>query len=301
MRSLFAALRNLVLPAGATSGQRIILDGVNGRIFVYNPDGDLIGWLAPSDGVDPAGIPYFAGVGMNPYESSFPTSATRTSITLEANNGRVLFTRNPNGPGATTPFVWDGEIRGYNPNGTVTRGASLYLTAPGTHASDDHMTLIVRSVSSDGATESHRLDVGPEEFYTNVARSEATRTAFAGFLVRKTYSGGAYTDEGWKNLPLQNGWTAVVGNAPQYRLDADGSVYLRGWINNGVTADNTVFAALPAGYRPAYNHTTPSANPFVTSFQKIDVEAGGNMKIFGLGGVAWISLGIAPFKVAAIT
>lgn len=36
MRSIFAALRSLVLPYGATSGQRIVLDGVNGRISVYD-------------------------------------------------------------------------------------------------------------------------------------------------------------------------------------------------------------------------------------------------------------------------
>ena len=41
MRSLIAALRTLVLPFGATSGQRIILDGVNGRIEIYDASGNL--------------------------------------------------------------------------------------------------------------------------------------------------------------------------------------------------------------------------------------------------------------------
>lgn len=36
MRSIMAALRSLVLPYGATSGTRIILDGVNGRISLYD-------------------------------------------------------------------------------------------------------------------------------------------------------------------------------------------------------------------------------------------------------------------------
>lgn len=41
MRSILAALRSLVLPAGATSGQRIVLDGVNGLISVYDASNDL--------------------------------------------------------------------------------------------------------------------------------------------------------------------------------------------------------------------------------------------------------------------
>jgi len=52
MRSFFANLRSLVLPAGATSGRRIVLDGVNGVIQVYNTAGDLvvqIGGVAPLD------------------------------------------------------------------------------------------------------------------------------------------------------------------------------------------------------------------------------------------------------------
>src|SRR6266536_5406483 len=39
MNSKFAALRNLVLPAGAIGGQRIVLDGVNGLIDVYDASG----------------------------------------------------------------------------------------------------------------------------------------------------------------------------------------------------------------------------------------------------------------------
>jgi hypothetical protein len=47
MRSLFASLRTLTLPAGATSGGRIVLDGISGQINVYNTDGDLIGTFDP--------------------------------------------------------------------------------------------------------------------------------------------------------------------------------------------------------------------------------------------------------------
>lgn len=49
MRSILAALRSLVLPAGATSGQRIVLDGVNGLISVYDSSGDLRLQIQPSN------------------------------------------------------------------------------------------------------------------------------------------------------------------------------------------------------------------------------------------------------------
>lgn len=42
MRSVFAALRTLVLPYGATAGTRIVLDGINGRIRIYDAADELI-------------------------------------------------------------------------------------------------------------------------------------------------------------------------------------------------------------------------------------------------------------------
>lgn len=45
MRSLFANLRTLVLPAGQTQGRRIVLDGVNGRIDIYDETDTLVARL----------------------------------------------------------------------------------------------------------------------------------------------------------------------------------------------------------------------------------------------------------------
>lgn len=55
MRSFIAALRSLVLPYGTTSGQRIVLDGVNGRIDIYDVNNDLLLRL------DPDGLKVFDG------------------------------------------------------------------------------------------------------------------------------------------------------------------------------------------------------------------------------------------------
>lgn len=58
MRSFLAALRSLVLPYGATSGARIVLDGVNGRILIYDANGVLAADIIPGFGFevwDPSG------------------------------------------------------------------------------------------------------------------------------------------------------------------------------------------------------------------------------------------------------
>lgn len=45
MRSFIAALRNLVLPFGQTSGKRIVLDGDNGQIVLYDASNNIAGAL----------------------------------------------------------------------------------------------------------------------------------------------------------------------------------------------------------------------------------------------------------------
>jgi hypothetical protein len=47
MRSIFASLRRLTLPAGATTGLRIELDGITGEIRFYDDTGAFVGLLSP--------------------------------------------------------------------------------------------------------------------------------------------------------------------------------------------------------------------------------------------------------------
>jgi hypothetical protein len=51
MRSLIASLRTLTLPAGATSGARIVLDGVTGQIRLFDANDDLRLRLNPTGGI----------------------------------------------------------------------------------------------------------------------------------------------------------------------------------------------------------------------------------------------------------
>ena len=64
-------------------------------------------------------------------------------------------------------------------------------------------------------------------------------------------------DMEWKTFPMVNDWTNAVNDpyaALKYRKGGDGkTVYVRGYIKrtNDLTAENKIFAYLPAGYRPS--------------------------------------------------
>lgn len=274
-------LGSFVIPEGATSGARIEFDAENGIILVYDSNSDLIGWIAPQDGTDANGKEYFAGVGMHPYSNTLQ-GGSRTSVTLEANNGRLLFTRNPNHPGPPADFVWDGEIRGYNPDNLATGSGRLYISCPSSFPNGDHMEIVLRSVSTDGTTLVHRVDICPEDFDTNAARANATQVVIAGFLFRQTYDdvSDSYTDEVWQNLPLAGAWVADV-ETPQYKLMADGTVLLRGNMKDGATANGTTIANLPAGYRPtAQTRLITAEKQTGLSWRHLGISSGGVITVW---------------------
>jgi hypothetical protein len=47
MKSTIASLRQLTLPFGAQTGQRIVLDGITGRILIYDTNNDLLMEMSP--------------------------------------------------------------------------------------------------------------------------------------------------------------------------------------------------------------------------------------------------------------
>lgn len=73
----------IVLPTGATSGARVIIDGTNDRILVYDQNGALVESVAASAGADDAGNAYVQGFG------SYAPDAARAYTQLT--NGGVAF------------------------------------------------------------------------------------------------------------------------------------------------------------------------------------------------------------------
>jgi hypothetical protein len=94
MKSFIAALRSLVLPFGSTTGARIILDGVNGRIYVYNSTNDLIAILTPTtytSGVTTVVAGFYTGIldglASDQYIGLDPVGSPSLDIKLPQANG----------------------------------------------------------------------------------------------------------------------------------------------------------------------------------------------------------------------
>lgn len=83
MKSFIASLRSLVLPFGATTGARIVLDGVNGIIEVYNALGVVVGAINGAAGFVQAG----GGV----------VQLDDSGISVQSNGGNALYQVNRTG------------------------------------------------------------------------------------------------------------------------------------------------------------------------------------------------------------
>lgn len=95
---------------------------------------------------------------------------------------------------------------------------------------------------------------------------------------------------GFANLSLQSSWVvySTTYNSPQYTKSSDGIVTVRGLIKSGATANGTIIANLPIGYRPDKKLILSSnAN---SHHARVDVSPNGNITIEGGGDAAWLSL-----------
>lgn len=106
MKSFIAALRSLVLPFGATSGQRIVLDGVNGRIAVYNAAGTQIGILDGTTGFKFTGTQESFQVDIfgNTWIREVPDNGAFLNLTAQAGYGGVIFLQPENSAIPATTF-----------------------------------------------------------------------------------------------------------------------------------------------------------------------------------------------------
>lgn len=125
-----------------------------------------------------------------------------------------------------------------------------------------------------------------------------------GFL----YAGGFNSEieptyEVWNNLALQNGWAAVANHlVPGYKKLPHGSVELCGSMSGGTTANGTIIATLPSGYRPSADVRIPimsnasgavgggEARAVIRGIVTSGANPAGTIEIFGLAAGASISL-----------
>jgi hypothetical protein len=139
MKSFIAALRELTLPFGATTGSRIVLDGVNGRILIYDQNGTLIAELSPD---------------VNHGHILPDTSFAQPGMLIYDANGdhRILLSS----PDETPPFS---AVNLYSAAATETSSGILAVSdfvvfnrlvlSPGENNSKGSLELTLRSTSSD--------------------------------------------------------------------------------------------------------------------------------------------------------
>jgi hypothetical protein len=139
MKSFIAALRELTLPFGVTSGGRIVLDGVDGRILIYDQNGTLIAELSPD---------------VN-HASLFPwTSFAQPGMLIYDANGdpRILLSS----PDETPPFsamrLMSSAANETNPGTVALSSFGLFnrlVITPGENNSKGSLELTLRSTSAD--------------------------------------------------------------------------------------------------------------------------------------------------------
>ncbi|WP_141434379.1 hypothetical protein [Bacillus sp. 03113] len=106
----------------------------------------------------------------------------------------------------------------------------------------------------------------------------------------------------WNILVLQNGWNGTGnGNAePRYFKDEFGLVHLKGTIWGGATADWTIIATLPDGYKPYERLRFPTINSDTGTNTKaayIVIETDGTVKIKNVQWADFLELNLPPFLV----
>lgn len=109
-------------------------------------------------------------------------------------------------------------------------------------------------------------------------------------VASQVLDGPSGSNEVWHDLPfLFAGWTNNGGGYDNggYRIMPDGTVMLRGLLIAGTTVDGTVFATLPAGYRPGATKFLGAVSNVAGRTPVVQIFTNGDMQIFliaGLGG-----------------
>jgi hypothetical protein len=269
VKSFIAALRTLVLPFGQTIGQRIVINGINGTILVYNSVNRLIASIAPETGVDQAGNEVQQGI------ASY--SSTLTSIIAILNGAGSLEFAARSG---NDPFLVNGLIAAGNPGivNTFSR-ASLMVRAPGTRngggTNDGVAEILLESTSADG-TRTGKTWYWFDSDVNNVGQHIKQGFVYAG---RWDAAGNTVDPEVWKPVTLPGGWTAT--QPCSYRLMPDGFVQLKGIAQApGPIAPGTVLTTLPVGYRPVQNGYAPMMYDSAAGVGRLLYRANGALEIY---------------------
>lgn len=283
MKSFIAALRSLTLPFNATTGTRIVLDGITGLIRIYNASNQLEAEIKPggvitvyNTALSPASYINLSGSLMSVvsgdgshavYALAGAASAnlqvvdsSGSNVYMEVSTGSIPYSR------------WESRVGGASVN-------YLQVLCDQDHADIDYTPntgnpMLLRFLENVGV------------MLTPTQAATAKRGVFwdtsDGFLKSQTFnvSTAARTTEGWNNLTLPAGW--VADQPTQYKLYPDGVVRLRGIANANVSPipNGTTLATLPAGYRPAQYTLIPNAYDASATKGRLEITTAGAINVY---------------------
>lgn len=178
-------------------------------------------------------------------------------------------------------------VRG--PDGAVAPGASVRVLIRGTafeyatYAAASGGSALTQPLTADSAG---RISVFPA-----TGGQFDIQTTVNGIVTTQPVDLHATGIDGWTTATMTNGFVAAAGfQAPAYKRDSDGVVYLRGAIGQGTGVIATSAFQMPSGYRPTVGRRRFLA-PSFGSWQRLDVGTGGTVLPQGGAGV-WFLDGI---------
>lgn len=224
---------SFTIPTGATSGERITLDGTRGAIFIYSSAGNLIGSLAGMAGTDPAG-------------NAYPVGFTEFADV----NTNIAFTNIFSG------IVYEGFLANRSSTPDYTHisflGAQSPLTSeyqsPWTAGNSTVQVLYTAASGSSMGVNSPNV-----AFQAN---GSVTTDLFMSII--GAIAGGDSTNgiASWQTPSYNTNWSATgtfntQGVTPlHYRKDAENNLWLYGAFLAGAVLPGTTVFVLPTSYRP---------------------------------------------------
>lgn len=254
MQSLWQYFRSFTVPSFATSGARIVLDGISGTELIYDSTNALVDSIAPNSGADAAGNNYLAGITNYDRVNNKFINMFSGLLGFGQIVGGVMDTANQ------ASLLWSPTVGGFGPFFT--------LTSPKSAADPANLKvqflpgLAQQGVA--GINSGPSLRIGAVDAGGNPSNVLGVIT---GAFTHGTQQGGApfgILADTWLNLTTAANWTSVVGNPLKVRIDVMDNLVVTGavqYTGAAVTAagisTNILSPSLSAPMIPAiteYNH-----------------------------------------------
>lgn len=285
-------IQYLVIPSGATTGQRIVIDGVNGRIIIYDANNNIVGeW----DSTGVLTVQNDTNTGRirlvpqgEPGQGFFPSIEFSASNTPGGYANNAWIQANPDS--LNNPQI------GIN-NGPYTDTSGLH-NARGRLFLEDHVAVLQQidtgtQASLGGSFESY--DTGAVIRYTDPTNTANSVTFSMNGLGSAVMPIPLQLDTAWYIYPsgsIGAGWSiAGTPNAPfGFRKTSRGYVEMRGALVSGTITDGTQIFQVPGGYiNTTYQQFIGQL--LYTGFPSnahVVIDTSGNCTVYGLAGTTGV-------------